>query len=175
QNRSQRSRDGGEEQRPIDPSRTRARIEQLTRDEDDEEPGEDAVPDDRVRVLEEVDDVVVAPEHDRARSGNRVEVAKALTVVEERDRERERTGHDVRDDHERPLEPVGDAARRKGERDVGDQRERELSEKEEHREREVVVAVPELPRQEREADRDHQRSEAVAWSTAPRHEAGEQE
>jgi len=51
----------------------------------------------------------------------------------------------------------------------------EVAEHEEEGERERVVAVAELPQQQREPRRDHQRAEAVGGPSRPRREPGEQE
>src|SRR4029077_18997725 len=56
-----------------------------------------------------------------------------------------------------------------------DERVAELSHEKEDREREGVVAVPELAREEREAGRDHERAETVLRPSRPREEAGREE
>jgi hypothetical protein len=91
-------------------------------------------------------------------------------VVDERDGEWEGNCDRVRDLQEGPLEVVGHPPRGIGQRDVSDQHVAELPDEEEDRERERVVAVPELAGEEREARRHHQRAEPVVRPSEPRDE-----
>ena len=107
---------------------------------------------------------------------DRIEVPELLApVVEEQDREGESDRDDSTRLRGRPARADPSPARRIGERHVRDERVSELTDEEEDREREVVVAVAELPREKRETDGDHQRPELVLRSTSPRDESGDEE
>ena len=62
---------------------------------------------------------------------------------------------------------IADRAEWIGERRVADEREAELAEREEDREGERVVAVPELPKKQSEARGHHQQAEAVPGAAPP--------
>ena len=173
---SERRDDGGQQQRPQNPPGAWGGQHELPPDEDDERRREHAVCSHRVGVLQEGDDAVVAADGDQALPRDRIEVPELLApVVEQQDRERERDRDEVRDSEEGSLEPIRHPPGRIGERHVRDERVPELADEEEDREREVVVAVAELPREKREADGDHQGPEMVVRSTSPRDESGDEE
>ena len=151
-------------------------MHELPRDEDDERRGKYAIRGHGVGVLQERDDVVVAADGDQALPRDRIEVPELLApVVEQQDREGEGDRDEVRDSEEGTLEPIRHPPGRIGERHVRDERVPELTDEEEDREREVVVAVAELPREKREADGDHEGPEMVVRSTSPRDESGDEE
>ena len=167
---------GREQQRRQDAAGARSRMQPAAGDEEDEDAGEDAVGEDRVRVLQDVHHVGVAVDDEQAVPRQRVEVAELLAaVVEEQDREREDECRRVGDGEKGALEAVGDAAGWIGERDVRDERVADLAQGEEDGERQRVVAVAELARQEREPGRDHQWPERVAGAPRPGGEPREEE
>jgi hypothetical protein len=93
-----------------------------------------------------------------------IEVPKPhALVVDEKDRERKDEDRRVRHFEEAALAAIRDPPGGIRERRVGDQGEAEFPQSEEHREGERVVAVPQLPCEQREAGGDHERSEPVAW------------
>ncbi len=173
---AQRCHDRRQQERPQDPARPRRRESQLPSDEDDEDGRKHAVARNCVRVLQEVDDAVVRDDGDEAVVRPCVEVAQAPpTVVEEQGRERKRDGDDVGDVEECALETIRHAPRRVCQCDVCHEDIAELADEEEDSESEIVVAVPKLPREQREADGDHQRAETVVRSSPPGDETGDEE
>ena len=173
---TERGDDCSQQQRPQNPPRAWRGEHKLPPDEDDERRREHAVRGHGIGVLQEGDDVVVPADGDQALPRDRIEVTELLApVVEQQDREGESDRDEIREPEEGPLEPVRHPPGRIGERHVRDERVPELTDEEEDREREVVVAVAELPREKREADGDHEGPEMVVRSTSPRDESGDEE
>jgi hypothetical protein len=150
------------------PARSGRRADEPPGDEDAEEEREDAVADDRERLLEPVDEAGVPAHEEQALARRRVEEAELPgRIVEEEDCEREGRRHGVGGAEEPALEPARHAPGRVREGDVGDQDPAELAEQEEDGERERVVAVAELAGEEREARGHHQRAEPVPRPAPP--------
>ena len=145
-----------------------------TGDQDKENARQDAVGRDREDLLERVDGIRVGGDEEETLAPRRVEVPEPVAaVVEEKDREWEGE-RDRIETLKQALQAIRYTASGIGKHDVDVQRIAELAEQED-RERQLVVAVPELPGQEREARCHHQGPESVVRSAAPRDEAGDEE
>ena len=172
----QRTEGGRDEEWSQDLSRPRSRANELPQDQYDEEPGQDSVRRHRIRLLDRPGYVLASPQEQKALAREPIEVLKAKApVVDEECCEREDDRDRIRNPEPQLLEPIRDASGRIRECGVPDEHVRNFTEQREHRERQGVVPVSELTREQRERRGDHQRAHAVAGAPRPRDETGDEE
>jgi hypothetical protein len=167
EDRSEGDGDRCQQQRRENATHPRRGSDQPAGEQRDEARAQNEVEDDDQGLLEYLDDTGIAGDHDQALRRLTEADQRSAGRVKQEDRQWEGEDDGVAHLEKRSPCAIANRAEWIGERRVADEREAELAEREEDREGERFVAVPELPKKESEARRHHQQAEAVPGAAPP--------